>query len=164
MKLLLPEFGLLIWTLLAFLIVFFILGKYAWPAIVKGLRDRESGITDALATAERVRAEMAQLKSENEALLAQAREERAVMLKEARDTKDKIINEAKEQAKVAADKILTDAQLMIEQRRMAALIDVKNEIGMIVVEISEKILRRQLDNLPEQEKYIKHLAEEVKLN
>ena len=99
MKLLLPEFGLLIWTLLAFLIVFFILGKYAWPAIVKGLRDRETGITDALATAERVKAEMAQLKSENEALLAQAREERATMLKEARDTKDKIINEAKEQAK-----------------------------------------------------------------
>jgi len=164
MKLLLPEFGLLIWTLLAFLIVFFILGKYAWPAIVKGLRDRESGITDALATAERVRAEMAQLKSENEALLAQAREERAIMLKEARDTKDKIINEAREQAKLAADKILTDAQGMIEQRRMAALIDVKNEIGMIVVEISEKILRRQLDNLPDQERYIKQLAEEVKLN
>jgi F-type H+-transporting ATPase subunit b len=164
MKLLLPEFGLLIWTLLAFLIVFFILGKYAWPAIVKGLRDRESGITDALATAERVKAEMAQLKSENEALLAQAREERAVMLKEARDTKDKIINEAREQAKITADKILTDAQAMIEQRRMAALIEVKNEIGMIVVEISEKILRRQLDNLPEQERYIKQLAEEVKLN
>ena len=164
MKLLLPEFGLLIWTLLAFLIVLFILGKYAWPAIVKGLRDRESGITDALATAERVKAEMAQLKSENEALLAQAREERAIMLKEARDTKDKIINEAKEQAKIAADKILTDAQGMIEQRRMAALIEVKNEIGMIVVEISEKILRRQLENLPEQEKYIKQLAEEVKLN
>jgi F-type H+-transporting ATPase subunit b len=164
MKLLLPEFGLLIWTLLAFLIVFFILGKYAWPAIVKGLRDRESGITDALATAERVKAEMAQLKSENEALLAQAREERAIMLKEARDTKDKIINEAREQAKITADKILTDAQAMIEQRRMAALIEVKNEIGMIVVEISEKILRRQLDNLPEQERYIKQLAEEVKLN
>ncbi|HET7001175.1 MAG TPA: F0F1 ATP synthase subunit B [Puia sp.] len=164
MKLLLPEFGLLIWTLLAFIIVFFILGKYAWPAIVKGLRDRESGITDALATAERVKAEMAQLKSENEALLAQAREERAIMLKEARDTKDKIINEAREQAKVTADKILTDAQAMIEQRRMAALIEVKNEIGMIVVEISEKILRRQLDNLPEQERYIKQLAEEVKLN
>ena len=73
----------------------------------------------------------------------QAREERALMLKEARDTKDKIINEAKEQAKTAAEKILTDAQAMIEQRRMAALIEVKNEIGIIVVEISEKILRRQ---------------------
>jgi F-type H+-transporting ATPase subunit b len=164
MKLLLPEFGLLIWTLLAFLIVFFILGKYAWPAIVKGLRERESGIADALATAERVKAEMAQLKSENEALLEQAREERATILKEARDTKDKIINEAKEQAKTIADKIITDAQDAIERKKMAALIDVKNEIGMLVVDISEKILRRELQDKPAQEKYIKQLAEEVKLN
>jgi F-type H+-transporting ATPase subunit b len=164
MKLLLPEFGLLIWTLLAFLVVVYILGKFAWPAIVKGLRERETGITDALASAERVKAEMAQLKSENEALLAQAREERAIMLKEARDAKEKIINEAKEQAKIAAEKILTDTQATIEQKRMAALIEVKNEIGIIVVEISEKILRRQLDNRAEQEKYIKQLAEEVKLN
>ncbi len=110
MKLLLPEFGLLIWTLLAFLLVLFILSKFAWPAIIKGLKEREASITDSLATAERVRAEMAQLKSENEALLAKAREERARMLKEARDIKDKIINEAKEQAKVEADKIIVDAQ------------------------------------------------------
>jgi len=164
MKLLLPEFGLLIWTLLAFLIVFFILGKYAWPAIVKGLRDRETGITDALATAERVKAEMAQLKSENEALLAQAREERATILKEARDIKEKIINEAKEQAKTTTEKILNDAQDAIERRKMAALIEVKNEIGQMVVGISEKILRRELQDKSEQEKYIKQLAEEVRLN
>ena len=164
MKLLLPEFGLLIWTLLAFLIVFFILGKYAWPAIVKGLRDRESGITDALATAERVKAEMAQLKSENEALLAQAREERAAILKEARDIKEKIINEAKEQAKITTEKILNDAQEAIERRKMAALIEVKNEIGQMVVDISDKILRRELQDKSEQDKYIKQLAEEVRLN
>ena len=113
MKLLLPEFGLLIWTLLAFLVVFFILGKYAWPAIVKGLRDRESSITDALATAERVKAEMAQLKSENEALLAQAREERALMIKEAKDTGTKMINEAKEKArnKVRKEEILESSKV-----------------------------------------------------
>ena len=53
MKLLLPEFGLLIWTLVAFLVVFFILKKFAWPAIVKGLADREKSIADSLATAQR---------------------------------------------------------------------------------------------------------------
>jgi F-type H+-transporting ATPase subunit b len=164
MKLLLPEFGLLIWTLLAFLVVLYILGRFAWPAIVKGLKDREAGITDSLATAERIKAEMAQLKSENEVLLAQAREERALMLKEARDTRDKLINEAKEQAKAMSEKIITDAQLTIERNKMAALIEVKNEIGLLVVEISEKILRRELENKTEQEKYIKKLAEEVKLN
>jgi F-type H+-transporting ATPase subunit b len=164
MKLLLPEFGLLIWTLVAFLIMFFILGKFAWPAIVKGLKERETGIADSLATAERIKAEMAELKSENEALLAQAREERAVMLKEARDTKDKLINEAKEQAKTIAEKIISDAQSTIERNKMAALIEVKNEIGQLVVGISEKILRRELENKADQEKYIKKLAEEVKVN
>src|SRR5688500_2178929 len=108
MKLLTPEFGLLIWTLLAFLIVFFILKKMAWPAIIKGLRDREEGIANSLATAEKVRAEMAQLKNENQALLAAAREERAKLLKEARETKDRIINEAKDQAKVEASKIIAE--------------------------------------------------------
>jgi F-type H+-transporting ATPase subunit b len=164
MKLLLPEFGLLIWTLLAFLVVFYILGKFAWPAIVKGLKEREQGITDSLATAEKVKAEMAQLKSENEALLAQAREERAQMLKEARDIKEKIINEAKDQAKTEATKIIVNAQAAIEQQKMAAITDVKNQVGNLVIEISEKILRRELSNKTEQENYIKQLANEVKLN
>ncbi|HLK27419.1 MAG TPA: F0F1 ATP synthase subunit B [Puia sp.] len=164
MKLLLPEFGLLIWTLLAFLVVFYILGKFAWPAIIKGLKEREQGIADSLATAEKVKAEMAQLKSENEALLAQAREERAQMLKEARDTKDKIINEAKDQAKIEANKIITDAQAAIEQQKMAAITDVKNQVGNLVIEVSEKILRRELNNKSDQENYIKQLANEVKLN
>jgi len=164
MDLLIPSFGLIFWTLLVFLIVLWVLKKYAWKPILNSLNTREKSISDSLATAERIKAEMAQLKSENETLLFQAREERATILKEARDTKDKLINEAKEQAKQAAEKIIADAQLTIERNKMAALIEVKNEIGLIVVEISEKILRRELENKTEQEKYIKRLAEEVKLN
>ena len=164
MDLLLPSFGLLIWTLLAFLIVFFILKKYAWKPILSSLKERETGIADSLATAERVKAEMAQLKSENEALLAKAREERAQMLKEARDTKDRIINEAKEQAKIEANKIITDAHAAIQQQKMAALTDVKNQVGTLVIEVAEKVLRRELGNKAEQETYIRQLAGEVKLN
>ncbi|MFZ1312232.1 MAG: F0F1 ATP synthase subunit B, partial [Chitinophagaceae bacterium] len=128
MKLLTPEFGLLIWTLLAFLIVFFILKKLAWPAIIKGLRDRENSITDSLATAQKVKEEMALMKSENEALLTKAREERALMLKEARETKDRIISEAKEQAKAEASKIVTEAQAAINAQKMAAITEVKNQV------------------------------------
>jgi F-type H+-transporting ATPase subunit b len=164
MDLLIPSFGLLIWTILAFAIVFLILKKYAWKPILKSLQERETGITDALATAEKVRAEMAQLKNENELLLAQAREERSQMLKEARDTKDKIVNEAKEKAKAEANKIMLDAQFAIETQKMAAITEVKNQVGNLVIEVSEKILRRELSNKSEQEKYIKQLSEEVKLN
>jgi F-type H+-transporting ATPase subunit b len=164
MDLLIPSFGLIFWTLLVFLIVLWILRKFAWKPILTSLNTREKSISDSLATAERVRAEMAQLKSENEALLARAREERALMLKEARDTKDKIINEAKDQAKMEAGKIITDAQSAIEQQKMAAITEVKNQIGNLVIEVSEKILRRELENKREQESYIKQLAEEIKLN
>lgn len=164
MKLLTPEIGLLVWTLLAFLIVFFILAKFAWPAIVKGLRDRENSISESLATAERVKAEMAQLQSENEALLAKAREERSQLLKEARETKDRIINEAKEQAKTEANKIVTEAQIAINAQKMAALTEVKNQVGKLVIEVSEKVLRRELGNKDAQEAHIKGLVDEVKLN
>lgn len=164
MELLLPKLGLLIWTLLAFLIVFFILRKFAWPAIIKGLRDREHTIASSLETAERVKAEMAQMKSENEALLAKAREERAQLLKEARETKDRIVNEAKEQAKAEANKIVTEAQAAINAQKMAALTDVKNQVGKLVIEVSEKVLRKELANKEAQEAHIKGLVDGVKMN
>jgi F-type H+-transporting ATPase subunit b len=161
MQLLTPAFGLIFWTLIAFLAAFFILKKFAWPAIINGLNEREKTIADSLATAERVKLEMAQLKSENEELLAQAREERAQMLKEAKETKDKIISEAKEQAKVEANKIIVDANNAIENQKMAALTDVKNQIGNMVVEVAEKVIRRELANGNEQESYIRKLADDL---
>ena len=164
MELLTPSFGLIFWTLLAFVIVFFILKKFAWKPILKALNDREKGIADSLETADRVRAEMAQLKSENEELLAQAREERAAMLKEARDIKDRIINDAKEQAKTEASKIMTETQQAIEQQKMAAMTEVKNQIGKMVIEVAEKILRKELGSKEAQEAHIKDLVDEVKLN
>jgi F-type H+-transporting ATPase subunit b len=164
MDLLVPSFGLIIWTTLVFLLVFYILKKFAWKPILSSLKQRETTIADSIASAERVRAEMAQLKNENEALLAKAREERSLMLKEARDTKDKIINEAKEQAKVEANKIITDAQAAIQQQKMAAVTDVKNQVGQLVIEVSEKVLRRELSNKAEQENYVRQLTNEVKLN
>ena len=164
MQLLTPDLGLLIWTLVAFLVVFYILKIKAWPLIIKGLKDREQNIADSIATAEKVKTEMAQLKNENEALLAKAREERAGMLKDAKDTADKMVADAKDKAKAEYDRILVDAQQAITMQKNAALTDVKNQVGALVIEVSEKILRRELSNKGEQENYIKQLAEGVKLN
>ena len=164
MRLLTPELGLLFWTLLAFLIVFFVLRKFAWGPILNSLDQREKNIAGSLETAERVKREMAQLKSENEELMAKAREERSAMLKEARDTKDRIVAEAKEQAKVEANKIILDAQQQINAQKMAAITDVKNEVGKLVIEVTEKVLRRELSNPQAQEAHIKGMVDEVKLN
>ena len=164
MDLLLPHLGLIFWTLLSFLIVFFILKKFAWKQIIDGLNERESNIANSIASAEKVKAEMAQLKSDNESLLQSAREERANMLKEAKEIKDKMINDAKEEAKVQATKIINDANAAIQQQKMAALTDIKNQVGKMVVEVSEKILRRELSDKAQQEIYISQLAEDIKLN
>ncbi len=164
MELLQPDLGLMIWNLIGFLIVLFILGKFAWKPILKSLKERETSIADAIVTADKVRAEMAQLKSENEALMAKAREERAIMIREAKETGDKMIAEAKDKAKAEYDKIVSEAQQAIWQQKNAALIDVKNQVGNLVIEVTEKVLRRELANKTEQENYIKQLADEVKLN
>jgi len=164
MSLLLPHLGLIFWTLLAFLIVFFILKKFAWKQIISGLNERESNIADAIASAEKVKKEMSQLKSDNEALLQSAREERALLLKEAKDIKDKMINDAKEEAKNQATKIIAEANASIHHQKMAALTDIKNQVGKMVVEVSEKILRRELADKAQQETYISQLAEEIKMN
>ena len=164
MELLTPDPGLLLWTLIAFLIVFFILKKMAWPPILKGLQEREHSISEAIATAERVTLEMSALKNENEALMAKAREERGIMIKEAKEQTLKMISEAKDKAKNEYDRIVGDAQVAITQQKNAALTDVKNQVGALVIEVSEKVLRRELSNKSEQEKYINALAEGVKLN
>lgn len=164
MNLLTPGFGLLIWTLVAFLVVFFLLAKFAWPAIIGGLRERENSIAESLESAKRVKEEMAQLKSDNETLLAKAREERAQLLKEARETKDRIINEAKEQAKAEASKIIAESQAAIQAQQMAALTEVKNQVGKLVIEVSEKVLRKELADKQAQEAHIKGMVDSVKLN
>ena len=164
MDLLLPHLGLIFWTLLAFLIVFFLLKKYAWGPILKGLSDRETSIADSIASAEKVKLEMAQLKGENENLLAAAREERATMIKEAKLTKDKMIADAKDEAKVQAAKIIADANESIQNSKRAAMIDIKNQVGKLAVEMSEKVLRRELANKGDQEQFINQLSQEIRLN
>ena len=164
MELLLPKLGLFFWNLIAFLVVFLILKRFAWKPILNSLREREQGIADSLASAEKVKSEMALLKSENEALMAKAIEERSQLLKDARETRDRIVSEAKEQAKTEANKIILDAQAAIQQHKMAAITDLKNQVGHLVIEVSEKVLRRELSNRGDQENYISQLAKDVKLN
>lgn len=164
MELLKPNVGLIAWTLIAFLVTLWILGKFVWKPLIKSLNEREKGITDSVLAAEKVKQEMADLKSENETLLAKARDERAVMMREAKETRDKIIADAKEQARQETNKVVADAQAVINQQKMAAITELKNNVGKLVVEVSEKVLRRELANQEAQEKYIQDLTHTVELN
>jgi F-type H+-transporting ATPase subunit b len=162
--LVLPDIGLVFWNTIAFLILLVVLGKFAWKPMLKAIAERESGIEEALLRADKMKAEIAAMQNENEALLAKAREERAGMIKDAKETADKMVTDAKDKAKQEYERIISDAQLAITQQKNAALTEVKNQVGSLVVEVAGKILRKELSNKAEQESYIKQIAEGVKLN
>jgi len=162
--LVLPDIGLVFWNTVAFFGLLVVLGKFAWKPMLKAISDREKGIEDSLAKADKMKADLTAMQNENETLLAKAREERATLIKEAKEASEKMIAEAKDKAKSEYERIVADAQVAINQQKNAALTEVKNQVGSLVVEVAEKVLRRELTNKAEQETYIKQLADGVKLN
>jgi len=145
-----PEIGMLFWTALVFLILMFVLTKFAWKPILKAVKEREASIEDALAAAKEAKLAMAELKSDNEALLSQARAERDDMLKEAREIKDKVIADAKGIANEEAEKIVTAARESIQHEKMAAVTELKNQVALLSIEIAEKILKDELSSADKQ--------------
>lgn len=159
-----PDPGLILWTGLIFLIVYFVLARFAFKPIQEALKKREDDIQSSLDQAKQARLDMEQLQAKNEQLLIEAREERAKILKEAKTAKDTIISEAKEEAKEEAQKIVQNAKKEIENQRMAAIVDIKNQIGNISIEVAEKIIRKELKGEKEQEAFVKSLIDDAKLN
>jgi F-type H+-transporting ATPase subunit b len=164
MELLKPEFGLFFWTLCIFLVILFLLSKFAWKPIVAALKEREDGINIALQSAEKARGEMALLTADNQRILNEAKEEKSKIIKEAKDAAERIRTQTTDQAKVEAAKILTDAKLEIENQKNAALIDIKNQIGTLATEVAEKMIRKELKKDGEQTNYVNQLVNEIKLN
>jgi len=142
--LVLPDIGLVFWNTIAFLVLLIVLGKFAWKPMLKAINERESGIEEALLKADKMKAEITAMQNENEALLAKAREERATIIKEAKEASEKMVNEAKDKAKSEYERIISDAQAAIAQQKNAAMVDVKNQVGALVINVAEKVLRKEL--------------------
>jgi F-type H+-transporting ATPase subunit b len=104
------------------------------------------------------------MKAENEQLLKQARNERDMMLKEARDTKDAIVNEARAKAQTEADRMITIARETIQNEKMAAITELKNQVATLSIEIAEKVIRQQLASDEKQKALVNDLLKDVKLN
>ena len=141
-----------------------VLGRMAFKPIQNALKKRDNDIQEALDEAKKAREEMSNVQAENQKLLTEAREERARMLKEAKETKDQIVKEAKDQAREEAKKIVTNAQLEIENQRKVAMAELKKEVGAMAIGIAEKVLRKQLAGDKEQEQFVNTLVDDIKLN
>ena len=158
------SYGLFFWQLIILLIVIFILGKFAWKPIINALEEREKGISDALASAEKAKLEMARLTNENEQLLKDAREERDAILKEAKELKDKIVAEAKESAQTEGAKLIENAKREIEDQKLKALAEVKNQVSALSLDIARKVLTKEFEDQGKQEALVSDLLKDVKLN
>lgn len=158
-----PEIGLLVWTTVSFVILFFLLAKFAWKPIMAAIYLRERSIEDSLLKAEAAKEEMSRLTSENEALLKQARAERDVILHEAKKVKDQIIADAKEAAHAEGARMIEMARIEINSQKAIAMADVKNQVATLSLEIAEKVLKQQLADQQKQDELVSQLLKEVKL-
>ncbi|UOG75377.1 F0F1 ATP synthase subunit B [Hymenobacter tibetensis] len=159
-----PELGLIFWQLVIFLIVLFLLGKFAWKPILMSLKQREDSIEGALRMADQAKLEMQELKAGNEKLLAEARLERDRIMKEASAMANQLIEQAKNKANEEGGRMIVQAREAIQNEKNAALAEVKNTAAQLSIDIAERILRRELTDTNSQKELVNSYLKEVKLN
>ncbi|MDA8588683.1 F0F1 ATP synthase subunit B [Flavobacteriaceae bacterium] len=165
MEKLISEFsiGLFFWQTIIFILLIFLLKKYAWKPILDAVNEREEGIKNALLSAEKAKEEMASLQSDNEETLKKARVERDSLLKEAREIKQQLIDDAKNEAQSEAKKIISQAQETIQNEKKAAISDLKNQVATLSIDIAEKVLKEKLSDDKTQMNLVKDLVKDVTL-
>ena len=164
MDLVTPEIGLIFWTTIVFLLLLIVLKKYAWKPILAAVDERNKSIEDALKSAEKAKKEMLALNTDNERILIQAKKERDALLKEGREIKDNIIAEAKDKAKIESDKILIIAKEQINNEKMKAITELKNQVAEMSIDIAEKILKSELSDKNKQKELIAEALKSNELN
>lgn len=160
-SLLTPDPGLLFWMLLAFVIVFIILAKFGFPVITKMVEDRKNYIDESLKKAREANEKLANIQSESELIMRQAREKQAEILKEAMATRDNIIKEARDKADIESKRIIESAKEQIKVEKDLAIRDIRSQIINLSTQVSEKVLRRELDDNNKQLSYIDSLLDEI---
>lgn len=164
MDLVIPDFGLLFWTALVFVLLILVLAKFAWKPILNAVNEREKNIADSLELAEKTKAEMIQLQSQNENLLKEARAERDKIMKEAHEIAAKMVEDSKATAKAEASKILASASQTIEMEKTAAMQQLKDHVAVLSIEIAEKIIKSELSSDDKQKALAAKLANDINLN
>lgn len=164
MELITPGLGLIIWTSLSFILLLLILTKFAWKPILSGLNERETNIADALASAEKAKADIQKLQADNAVLLNEARAERDKILREASSAAADLIAQAKGKAETEGARAMEQAKLAIANEQKAAIDQIKNTAATLSVEIAEKLLRRELQDAKAQQDLVQEYIKVVNFN
>ena len=161
MDLLIPSTGLLFWMCITFFIVYALLRKFGFPAIVGMVNERKQFIDDSLRKAQEANEKLANIQKEGESILRDARDKQSQMLKEATATRDAIIEKAQTQAKGEAARLIADAKAQIEAEKASAIREIRAEMAQISVQVAEKVVRKNLADDASQMELIDKLLDEV---
>ncbi|MBR5036253.1 MAG: F0F1 ATP synthase subunit B [Prevotella sp.] len=161
MELFTPEFGLVFWMFVAFLCLYFILAKWAWPFIIKSMEERADMIDKGVAYAQEAKAQLDNAKSEADNLIAEARNKQNEMLRDAERMRNQLIDDAKGEAAVEAKKVTEAAQVSLEQARKEAEKQLRTEVGDLALQIAEKVIRRNIASDDAQRKLVDQYLSEI---
>ena len=156
--------GLFIWQTVLFITLLFLLRKYAWKPILNAVDEREEGIKNALDAADNAKKEMEALNADNDRILREAKAQRDAILKEAREIKDGIVADAKAQATAEADKVMASAREQINNEKMAAITELKNQVADLSIDIAEKVLKSELKDADKQKDMVNKALKEAALS
>lgn len=156
-----PDLGLLFWMLLAFLVVFFVVAKFGFPAIIGMVESRKQYIDESLKKAHEASERLANIQKEGETMLQEARQKQAQILKEAADTRDAIVAQAQEKAREEGNRLIAEAKGEIESQKQAAISEIRAQVAELSVKVAEKILRKELASDAAQMETIDRLLDEV---
>jgi len=136
--------GLYIWTIITFLLLFYVLAKFAWKPLLKMLEERENLIKNSLGDAEKARQELEKLNSESEAIISQARSDAQSILADGKAAAEKIKEDTISKAKDEADKIREDVQHQIQVEKDKAITDIKKEVVDLSISVAEKLINKNI--------------------
>ncbi len=140
-----PDVGLMIWTVLAFLVAFFVLRKWAWPAITEALDKRQRAIEESIDTAERARTDAAALLEEYRERLREARAQADEIVARARKAGEVHERESLDEAKVRREELLEQTRRDIEAETRRAIQEIRAEVADLTILATEKVTRKALD-------------------
>lgn len=159
-----PDLGLLFWMMLAFLVVFFVLAKFGFPAIINMVEERKAFIDESLRKAHEANEKLANIQAESEQLLRSAREQSAQIVKDAAIARDNMVSQAETKAREESARIIAEAKAQIESEKQAALQEIRGEVARLSVSVAEKVLRKNLSSDASQMEYVDELLDEVSSN
>lgn len=161
MSLITPDFGLLVWMVLIFGIVFFVLAKWGFPLITGMVDKRSDRIEQSIAKAREAEKSLSELAYRQEQLIEETRKEQARILKEATEAREQLLTAAKEQARDEASQLIQQARTQIAAEKESALRDIRSEVASLSVEVAEKVLREKLSSEEAQMALIDRMVGEV---